>query len=130
MDNILDDIEKAASLLRSIIKEAPKLLAANADDIKVCEKELNDIEHVLELSTFNASKGYYFAKEIQNVRIRRRYLKDQNELLEPLVEVVTRMRSFENDLNKAIGEIRKVKSRHECRSYKMRVREDLQAEIR
>lgn len=129
MDDLYQDIEQTTMLLRSIIFDLPKAYEGNKLTIELCEKEIIDIEHVIELTTFNASRGYSLAKDIKEVRIRRRELKDQNELLSPLVEVVQRMRGFQNDLNKAIGDIRRIKQKHENRSYKMRVREDLQEEV-
>lgn len=129
MDDIYQDIEQTVSLLRTIIMETPKMYENNKLSIEMCEKEIIDILHLIELTSFNASRGYALAMEIQEVRIRRRGLKDQNELLAPLVEVVSRMKSFHNDMNKAIGDVRRIKQKQENRSYKMRVREDLQEEV-
>ncbi|WEG13987.1 hypothetical protein PU629_06360 [Pullulanibacillus sp. KACC 23026] len=130
MDALFDDIEQLANILRTIVNETPKLYEQNKQSIDQLEKEIMDIEHVIELTTFNASKGFFLAKDIQTARKNRRELKDNNELLHPLVEVVSRMRTFQNDLNKAIGEIRKIKNRHVNRQYKMRVRDDLQELVR
>lgn len=129
MDDLYQDVEQNALLLRTIIMETPKTYENNKLAIEMCEKEIIDIEHVIELTSFHAARGYALAKEIQEVRIRRRKLKDQNELLAPLVEVVNRMKSFHNDMNKAIGDIRRIKQKQENRSYKMRIREDLQEEV-
>jgi ribonuclease BN (tRNA processing enzyme) len=129
VDDLYQDIEQTTMLLRSIIFDTTKAYENNKISIELCEKEIIDIEHVIELTTFNASRGYALSKEIKDVRIRRRELKDQNELLSPLVEIVNRLKSFQNDLNKAIGDIRRIKQKHENRSYKMRVRMDLQEEV-
>ncbi|WP_423408043.1 hypothetical protein AABM38_20575 [Heyndrickxia sp. MSNUG] len=129
MDDLFSDIEQATMMLRTIITQAPKLLEDNSEEITLLEKEIMDIEHVLELKPFSAAKGYQYAKEIREARKRRRLLKDQNELLKPLVEVIRRPKITENELNKAIGEIRRCKRLHENRTYKMRVREDLQGEL-
>lgn len=129
MDDLFKDIEKASMMLRSIITEAPKMLEANQAEVAWLEKEIMDIEHVLELKPFNASKGYAYARQISEARKRRRVLKDQNEMLRPLVEVLKKPKITEHELNKAIGEIRRVKKMHEGRTYRMRVREDLQDEL-
>lgn len=129
MDGIFTDIEQATMMLRTIITEAPKLLESNSEEITRLEKEIMDIDHIIELTEFNASKGYKLAKEIQKARRRRRVLKDQNELIKPLVEVLKRPKITEHELNKAVGEIRRCKRMHENRTYKMRVREDLQKEL-
>ena len=130
MQCVLNDIEQAAITLRSIIIESPKEFDSNKSDIEFCEKEIRDIEHVLELTLFNASNGYKYARDIQSVRIKRRDLKDKNELLDPLVQLVRKMKSYEHEINKVIGEIRRIKQKHEVRQYKMRVREDLQEMIK
>lgn len=88
-----------------------------------------DIEHVIELTNFNASKGYILAKDIQVARKQRRKLKDEIELLAPVVEVIKKLNFKESDFNRAIGDIRRIKKRYENRSYKMRVRTDLQYEV-
>lgn len=129
MDDLYEDIEKTVILLRAILIDIPKAYEANKQEIEQCEKEIIDIEHVIELTHFSAAKGFNLAKEIQKVRGRRRILKDQNELLAPLVELASRMKTFQHDVNKVLGDVRKIKQRHVCRSYKMRVREDLQSEI-
>lgn len=124
--DLLNDTEQTAMALRAIITEIPKMFEFNSQGINICEKETQDLLHLIELTSFDACKGYKLSKDIQDVRIRRRELKDQNEVLEPLVELTRRMKTFENEINKCIGEIRRIKKRHEMRSYKMRVREDLQ----
>lgn len=126
LENLFDDIENIAMTLRSILRDLPKRLEANLEEVNAMEREIMDIEHVLELSNFNAAKGYQYAKDIQVARKRRRELKDENEQLEHLVEVIKKLNFKENDLNKAIGHIRKIKEHHGKRTYKMRIRQDLQ----
>lgn len=129
MEDLFSDIEKATMILREIITDAPKMLESNLEEIKNLDLEIVDIEHVLELKPFNASKGYSYARQISEARKRRRVLKDQNDLLKPLVEVLRRPKITENELNKAVGEIRRVKRSHDGRTYRMRVRTDLQDEL-
>lgn len=129
MEDLFSNIERATMLLREIIIDAPKMLEANIEEIKMLEQEIMDIEHVLELKPFNASKGYSYARQISDARKRRRVLKDQNDQLRPLVDVLKRPKITENELNKAVGEIRRVKRMHEGRTYRMRVRTDLQDEL-
>lgn len=129
MEDLFSDIEKATTILRSIMIDVPKMLDANIEEIKALENEIMDIEHVLELRPFNAAKGYAYAKQISEARKRRRVLKDLNEQLRPLAEVLKRPKITEHELNKAVGEIRRVKRMHEGRTYRMRVRSDLQDEL-
>lgn len=129
MDHLLNDAEEAAVVLRSIIQNLPKVFDYNSQEINICEKETQDLLHIIELTSFHAAKGYHFSKELQKARLRRRELKNQNELIEPLLAIVKRMKTFEHELNKVIGDIRRIKSNQENRQYKMRVREDLQKEV-
>lgn len=129
MHDLFSDIEQSAMMLRTLIAEAPRLLEANTAEIAWLEKEIMDIEHVLELKPFNACKGFEYARQISNARKRRRQLKDQNEMLRPLVEVLKKPKITEHELNKVIGDIRRTKKSHETRTYRMRVREDLQIEV-
>lgn len=129
MNNLFSDIEKMTMTLRAILNEAPKRLESNLQAVDAFEKEIMDIEHVIELTNFNASKGYILAKDIQIARKNRRKLKDEIEQLTPIVEVIKKLNFKEKDFNKAIGDIRRIKKRYESRSYKMRIRQDLQHEI-
>ncbi len=129
MTDPFDDIENLATTLRFIIQEAPKRLEANVNDVSVCDREIIDIEHVLELTNFNASEGYNYARAIQTVKKRRRRLKDEIELLTPLVEAIKELTVKQGELNRMIGEVRKVKMNHDKRTYRMRVRHDLQPVI-
>lgn len=129
MINSFNDIEQMATHLRYILQEAPKRLQANLEEVTTCDKEIRDIEHVLELTIFNAAEGFNYSRDIQKARRRRRELKDEIELLSPLVEAIKNLKVNQNELNKSLGEIRKVKQSHERRTYRMRVRTDLQPVI-
>lgn len=129
MNDLFSDIENLAMTFRAILQDAPKRLEANLAEVCSYEKEIMDIEHVLELTNFHASKGYQYAKDIQQVRKRRRELKDEIELLTPLVEIIEKMKANDNHLNKAVGEIRRIKQSHGKRTYRMRIRQDLQHEV-
>src|SRR5699024_4920712 len=115
--------------LRFIIQEVPKRIEANIQELSACDKELSDLLHLVEFSKFNASDGYKYAKQIKVARERRRVLKNEIELLEPLNSVVAEMKINREKLNRAIGEIRNFKKNQNTRGYRMRIRTDLQPVI-
>ncbi len=129
MTDPFDDIENLAVQLRFILQEAPKRLEASAQELSSCDRELSDLLHVVEFSTFNASEGYKYASQIKCARERRRFLKNELELLEPLMQIIGNVKVDKERLNHAIGEIRKLKKNQETRGYRMRIRSDLQPVI-
>lgn len=120
----MQDVENVVLTIRNFFCDLPKLYEQNSNDIDLCDKETQDLLHLIELTTFNASKGYQLSKELQKVRNKRRLLKDENELLEPLMNVINKYKNVENELNRCLGDVRKIKKRHEVRTYKMRVRDE------
>ncbi|WP_054751398.1 hypothetical protein [Piscibacillus salipiscarius] len=93
------------------------------------EQEQLDLLHVTEFSNFNASEGYSLSKEVKEVRMKRRQLKNENELLHECLKVIKKMNPHINQLNQSIGTIRNIKKNQEVRSYKCRVRDDLQRRV-
>ncbi|MBU5342300.1 hypothetical protein [Caldifermentibacillus hisashii] len=124
------DIEQALESVRLIYVNLPKRYDEVKREIKQSELEIEDLEHVLEFSNFNASDGYKLAKELKEVRQRRRTLKNELELL----EVIKRLNSFpkpqEKHISQAIGDIRKTLQIQKERCYSMRIRHDLQDRVR
>src|SRR5690242_8603446 len=53
----------------------------NAEQVRRCENETQDLLHEIELTSFSAAKGYNMVRELKKVRQDRRYYKDQNEVL-------------------------------------------------
>lgn len=123
---MFDDIEQTATFLRDAITEIPKRYNYDLTEVKQLDKETQDLLHLMELSNFNAFEGYKASKELQTVRRTRRDCKDEYELLEPLIEVMKQMQPHVKQLNRIIGEIRKLKHKQESRKYRTRVRFDLQ----
>ncbi|WP_121605337.1 hypothetical protein [Virgibacillus sp. Bac332] len=121
-----EDIEQTAVFLMNAIKDIPKRYERNETMIKKAERETQDLLHTAELTNFNAFEGYTISKELKEVRTARRNLKDENDLLVQLNGIMKRMQPHVKELNEAIGAIKKEKRRHKQRSYKCRVRKDLQ----
>lgn len=126
----MEDIEQTIKFLRSIFSDLPKRLSQNNEDLDICDKETQDLLHVIELTSFDVVRGYKLSKEMNVVRNRRRKIKDEMDLLEPLVTVINKYPNLSNELSRVLGDIRKIKKRNETRTYKMRVREDLKEAIK
>lgn len=126
----MTNIEQALLSVRDVYIHLPKRYEEVQKEIKKCELELEDLEHVIELHNFNASKGYQLAKEIQKTRKRRRDLKNELEQLESIRRLNAIGKPTEKHLNQAIGEVRSVTERQKNRCYSMRVRNDLQELVR
>jgi site-specific DNA-cytosine methylase len=53
--------------------------------LSLLDKEMQDVLHNIENEVFDAAKGYYFAKQLKDIRNRRRTVKNNHELLQILI---------------------------------------------
>lgn len=120
------EIEQALQSVRDVFVNYPKRIETNEEALKKIDQEIQDIMHVIELNNFSASKGYILAKELKKARQERRRIKDELELLEPIKSFLGYQKPTEKNIGKTIGDVRNVQNVHRARTYKMRVREDLQ----
>ncbi len=125
----MQDIEQTIITIRNAIRDLPQRYSDNLEHITKLEKEENDILHYIELVNFNAYEGYKASDDLQKVRKQRRIYKDENELLKHIQPVLTNMKSQIRHLDDALGNVRHSKRNMENRSYKVRVRKDLDKAI-
>lgn len=78
--------EEYVCTLIDIIIDIKESCDFNFKQINKLDKELQDLLHEIELSKFSTNRGSDLAKEIQNIRSKRRKLKDENETLNYLYE--------------------------------------------
>lgn len=124
---MLVDVVEALQMVREVYVNFPKRMESAQEELRKVESEIQDILHVIELTTFNACDGYKWAKELQSLRHQRRQLKDEIDLLEPITkDFLAFQKPTEKNINKTIGEIRGITGRQENRTYRMRVRQELQ----
>lgn len=126
---MFDNIERTAVFIRDCIRDIPERHKANFDRVGQLDEEMQDLAHLMEFADLNASEGYKAYKEMQRNRRERRKLKDENALLEPLANTVKKFKQQLSELDKVIGDIRKEQNFQATRSYKCRVRKDLQIKI-
>ncbi len=124
--NLFEDIEKTAVVIRDAIRDIPTKHKENFDMVNQLDKETQDLLHLMEFYDLNASEGFKAYKELQRIRRTRRNLKKENELLEPIANTLKKFKSNLTELDKVIGDIRKVQNSHKARTYKAKVRTDLQ----
>lgn len=124
------NVEESLMGARNVFVEYPKMIQRLEGELKKLEQESQDYLHLIEMTSFSAFQGFKYAKELQNVRRQRREIKDDLEQLYVIKELNSvAVKPSEKNVNKAIGEIRKIKRNQETRSYRMRIREDLQPVI-
>ena len=85
-------------------KEAVARYNANIECIKCRDDDTQDILHEIELSSSkNASEGYKLYRKLKYVREDRRRAKNENELLEPLVQWIAANKQTMNQLSQIQG---------------------------
>lgn len=124
---MMDDFEGKITHLRDTIRDIPDIYKGNREELDKLEGETQDLLHLIEFNNLNASEGFKVYKELQKVRRRRRELKNQNELIEPLYKTLQSMKNKNlKSLNDGIGDVRRIIERQSNRKYSCRIRKDLQ----
>jgi ribonuclease BN (tRNA processing enzyme) len=85
------------------------------EEIIQTEKEQQDLLHEIELTKFDIQKGYGLAKKLQDVRQRRRQLKNRMEILGPLKDFHDRNQKMKIDLFKVQTKIKQVQQTQEAK---------------
>ena len=124
----IDPSKVIESLLctRSIVQEAT---VAARNEIEYRQDEYNDISHLLEFGTFNASELCKLGKQLQESKRVRRECLNSNELLTPLYEYINKNTAFFNGLEQIRIDIEKARKHQARRRYEIRVREDLREQL-
>lgn len=119
------DIEQTITLIRDSIRDLPDRYKANHDEIGKLDQETQDLLHFAEFRKLDIQRGFNFYKETQEVRVRRRELKNENELIAPVIDILVDYKKRLDELNRAIGAIRNKKKLQKDRHYTFKVRKDL-----
>lgn len=122
----LSEIIEALKSVKDVYIDYPKRYELSQEQLKKVDSEIQDIVHIIELTNFNASEGYKWAKELQRLRRIRRGLKNELETLEKIKEFLTFQRPTEKNISRVLGDLRNIENKQKIRSYRMRIREDLQ----
>lgn len=102
---------------------------ANSLNQKLVEinQEQQDILHIIETVSFNASQGFTLAKRLQEIRIERRDIKNRIEELKKIESTVKHFDiSFKSNISTSIANISKERKIAQNRTYRLRRLTDLQ----
>lgn len=121
-------IEGELLSLRNIIVNYPKQYRLLKEQLTTIEKERQDLLHVLELGNLNAVEQSKIARELKEVSLKRRLVKDDIEVLEGIYDF-TNGSINKNTIGDVIGKTRGIIKRRKNRKYNLRVRKDLQPYI-
>lgn len=88
--NIVESLKNNVTDMKAAFTLISQKLEQLSSEHSIVEKEINDVEHLIEFYSFNACQGYAMCKMLQELRKRRRSIKQQ-------METVSRLRSLFSD---------------------------------
>lgn len=118
------EIEAASDILFEAVKKIPKQIDRLKKEIRLCDEERNDILHLIELESFNASEGYRHARELQITLLQRRKFKDELEALEKFHSKMNKNRTMNEQVDTLHYLVKERTDTLKARTYRPRVRED------
>lgn len=84
------DPDKAAGQILYLLESVIKRFDQNDNSIAKLDSERSDLDHMIELTAFNAAEGYQLVKKVKDNRRHRRICKDENHAMKPLYEFIKR----------------------------------------
>jgi hypothetical protein len=120
VDILENQIENLDSALKTITNVPVRYKVLN-DELALTNARQIDLLHEIENSNFNAYEGYKKAKELQEIRMYRRELKNEIEILEPLYKWCNEHKNIEVSLYKVKSSMEKIKDNKENWIYTSRV---------
>lgn len=124
-------IENYSTTLITIYQNVIKDYENGLERINEIHDELQDIFHEIELSpNKNMYDGYLFYKRIKELRVERRRLKEETELMKDTYEYFKSQhgQSFKGKMQQLQGNAAKLRKTQESRTYTPRQRGDLTIE--
>ena len=112
------DLKLALSIISDIEGRYKQL----TEELALIEDELFDQTHDMENMKFDVRRGYKLAKKFHDSRERRRKLKNELAILQPLYEWHNRNKNTEIDLFKIKNQMEKVKYKQDNWVYVKRVK--------
>ena len=125
MPNIVVDY---SNTIIDIFKDVAKSYESNLEIIKQTEDEINDINHEIELSSpKDMYHGYLLYKTLRDLRVKRRYAKNENEIISEMYFYITSQNGLEvkTKMQKLQGHAVDTERKLNNRSYCPRQRSDL-----
>lgn len=118
--------ELSSNLLEniSVIKETHQELSKQ---LSYTDKIITDLQHEIELGRFDVVRGYKKLKQLQDTLIERRKIKNEHELIQPLIAYIN---SIETKINELHETITYREERIVDRKYRPRVLKDNNKQIK
>lgn len=113
--------------IKKVFIDYPRLYEVKQEELKKVSSERQDLLHALELGKLDAIKMTQIVRDLKEVQIKRRKLKNNLEVLIEIKRFVNRVEKQKiktRDINDLINRVEHITTRK--RTYTMRVREDLQ----
>lgn len=120
-------IENDLQAIKRIFVDYPQIYKRKKIELEKAEQERQDLLHVLELGRLDAIAMTKITRDLKEVSVRRRQIKNNLEVLEAVSKFARR---FNNNTNKnqqietVVNTVNNIITKE--RKYKMRVRKDLQ----
>lgn len=124
--NILDALQH----VKYIYVECPKKFEQLQNELRDTNNEIEDLKHVIELGSLDAVSLMRTSKELKQVSVRRRSIKNELEILEEIMHLVRQGKPSNKSISLAAGKVKSITERQTHRYYTMKVRKDLQDLIR
>ena len=111
--------------VNTFMTDLPRRIQQVKMEINYYQEELQDLEHYIEFTNLSASQGYKIAKEIKDVRMKRRELKNELEYLEIIEKRMKNALRHQDGISQVADGINRTTERISTRTYTPRVRKDL-----
>ena len=111
--------------VNTFMTDLPRRIQQVKMEINYYQEELQDLEHYIEFTNLSASQGYKIAKEIKDVRMKRRELKNELEYLEIIEKRMKNALRHQDGISQVTDGISRTTERISTRTYTPRVRKDL-----
>lgn len=116
----VDDISK----ISDILQEARRQNTLAINDLKYCEDRQNDLLHEIEFGSANRQHLGKVARELRDIRIRRRNAKNMIKIVKPIIDWSEKSDNIRNGLYKAIGDTKRIDSELRSMKYTFKTEED------
>jgi hypothetical protein len=103
----IEEVKEKLKLFSDICRSFPGMATGIQEEIRQHEQAIMDIEHYIEFEKLSASTGYRLARQIKDIRKKRRELKDTLTVITPLISFIEKHKQVWNELDGVRGQIRK-----------------------
>lgn len=116
-------VEDDLQAVKRIFIDYPKMYEIKVKELERIGSERQDILHALEFGKINAIEMSKLMRDLKEVQLRRRRIKNNLEVLDEVKRFAYK-KVREHDINALINRVNHITNKE--RNYKMRVRTDLQ----